>query len=98
MTESSSPVLEVVDLAKHFPGPEGTVEALRGVSFDVKPGEFMAVLGPSGCGKSTLLHLLGGLDRPTAGTVRIEGTDLPSLSENQLTKFRRARTGFVIAR
>jgi len=68
-----TPLLEIRDLAKHYPGPTGTVHALAGVSLGVAPGEFLAVQGPSGCGKSTLLLAAGGLLRPDAGQVRIAG-------------------------
>ena len=89
------PVLEAVDLRKSFQGRDFTVDALKGVSFAVEPGEFVALLGPSGCGKSTLLHLLGGLDQPTAGRVIIAEKDLSVLSDDELTRFRRTSTGFV---
>jgi putative ABC transport system ATP-binding protein len=72
--------------------PDGDVHALRGVSLEVLPNESVAITGPSGCGKSTLLHLLGGLDRPTAGTVEFEGRPLASLD---LDAYRARRIGFV---
>src|SRR5947209_17234587 len=70
---------------------EGTtaVEALRGVDIEVRSGELVAVMGPSGSGKSTLMHILAGLDRPTAGTVMIAGTDITRLEDKQLTLLRR---------
>jgi len=71
------------------------VEALRGVTFDIVPGEFVTVMGPSGCGKSTLLHLLGGIDRPTSGRLVVDGQDLTALDEEGLTRYRRAQVGFV---
>ena len=89
------PVLEAVDLHKSFQGRDYAIDALRGVSFAVEPGEFVAVLGPSGCGKSTLLHLLGGLDQPTQGRVIIAEKDLSVLADDELTRFRRTSTGFV---
>jgi len=89
------PVLEAADLHKSFQGRDYVVDALRGVSFAVEPGEFVAVLGPSGCGKSTLLHLLGGLDQPTGGQVIIAEKDISLLSDDDLTRFRRTSTGFV---
>ena len=72
------------------------VPALRGVDLTVAAGEFVAVTGPSGSGKSTLLHLIAGLDAPTSGTVRIEGTDLAGLSDDERTLLRRRRIGFVL--
>jgi putative ABC transport system ATP-binding protein len=71
------------------------VDALRGVSLAVEAGEFVALMGPSGSGKSTLLQVLGGLDRPTSGEVWLEGQDLSDLSDDQATRLRRDRTGFV---
>jgi putative ABC transport system ATP-binding protein len=76
---------------------EGTtaVEALRGVDIDVKSGELVAVMGPSGSGKSTLMHILAGLDKPTAGTVMIAGTEITQLDDGDLTRLRRKHIGFV---
>src|ERR1700757_382611 len=76
---------------------EGTtaVEALRGVDIDVKSGELVAVMGPSGSGKSTLMHILAGLDKPTAGTVTIAGTEITHLDDSHLTRLRRKHIGFV---
>jgi putative ABC transport system ATP-binding protein len=71
------------------------VTALKDVSFEVSPGEFVAVMGPSGCGKSTLLHLLGGLDRPSSGSISIDGQKLTELNDNELTELRRRKIGFV---
>jgi len=77
-----NPVIETRNLLKTYRADRVAVEALRGVDLRVAPGEFVAVMGPSGCGKSTLLHLLGGLDRPTAGEVVVAGQRLDALSES----------------
>jgi putative ABC transport system ATP-binding protein len=74
---------------------EDGVQALRGVSFEIPPGAFVAIVGPSGSGKSTLLNLLGALDRPTSGSVRLEGRDIASLSDAQLARLRNSTVGFV---
>ena len=78
-------------------GGEGdtAVDALRGVSVDIAPGKATAVMGPSGSGKSTLMHILAGLDKPTAGSVDIAGTEITTLGDNDLTKLRREHIGFV---
>ncbi len=89
------PILEARDLTRHFELGGSTVEALRGVSLIVEEGEFVALMGPSGSGKSTLLQLLGGLDRPTSGEVLLEGETVSQLSDEQATRLRRERTGFV---
>jgi putative ABC transport system ATP-binding protein len=86
------PVLELRDVRKTYPGG---VEALRGVSLAIGRGELTAIVGPSGSGKSTLLHLMGTLDRPTAGSVAIEGRDLASASDDELAGLRATRIGFV---
>jgi putative ABC transport system ATP-binding protein len=74
---------------------ESEVRALAGVSLDIAAGEFVAIVGPSGSGKSTLLHLIGGLDQPTAGEIRIDGTPISSMSDDEITIFRRRKIGFV---
>lgn len=89
------PSVEAIDLRRTFVDAEQAIPALRGFTARVRQGEFVAVVGPSGSGKSTLPHLLGGLDRPTQGTVTVAGTDLGSLSEQSLTSFRSTRIGFV---
>ena len=89
------PILEARNVTKRYELGRSTVEALRGVSLRVAPGEFVALMGPSGSGKSTLLQLLGGLDQPTTGSVVFEGNDISHLSDAQATKLRRERTGFV---
>ena len=88
-------ILEVKDLRKIYGKGETLVKALDGVSFSVEKGEFLAVVGTSGRGKSTLLHMMGGLDIPTGGTVLIDGKDLSSMKEEELTIFRRRNIGFV---
>jgi putative ABC transport system ATP-binding protein len=88
-------VIETRDLRKSYRLPSLAVDALRGVNLDIQAGEFVAVMGPSGCGKSTLLHLLGGLDRPTSGEVRVAGQDMGNLSESARAVLRRETVGFV---
>jgi putative ABC transport system ATP-binding protein len=88
------PVLEVDQVTKIYPS-EPPVTALRGVSFRVDEGELVGIVGPSGSGKTTLLHLMGSLDRPTSGQVRITGFDLAQLSDRQLAALRATRIGFV---
>lgn len=85
----------VTDLRRVYGAGDAQVVALDSVSLDIEQGAFVAVIGSSGSGKSTLLHLLGGVDRPDAGRVVIDGTDLYTLSETQLTVFRRRRIGLV---
>ena len=95
------PILETVGLAKTFSGASadaGDVAAVRGIDLAVGAGEFVAVTGPSGCGKSTLLHLLGGITRPSAGRVLLEGVDLATLDDDALAAVRRRRIGFVFQR
>jgi putative ABC transport system ATP-binding protein len=86
---------ETVDLSRTYGDGDAIVRAVDGISLQVPRGSFIAVMGPSGSGKSTLLHCLAGLDRPTAGTVRIGGTDLSALKDKALTELRRDRVGFV---
>jgi putative ABC transport system ATP-binding protein len=88
-------IVEARDVARRYGSGDTAVDALRGVSLDVRKGELVAVMGPSGSGKSTLMHILAGLDQPTSGTVSIAGTDITKLSDNDLTKLRRAHIGFV---
>lgn len=91
-------VLVARDLRKDYPMYEETVHALRGVSLDIRAGEYVAIAGPSGSGKSTLLQLIGGIDTPSAGTVEIQGTVLQSLSDRELTRLRLTRLGFIFQR
>jgi putative ABC transport system ATP-binding protein len=88
-------IIETRDLRKTYGAEPNQVEALRGVSLSFERGEFIAIIGPSGSGKSTLLHMLGGLDRPTAGGVTVDGRDLGALSERELSLFRRRTIGFI---
>jgi putative ABC transport system ATP-binding protein len=91
----AQPILEARALTKQYRLPGELVEAVRGVSLEVMPGEFVALMGPSGSGKSTLLQLLGGLDQPTSGEVLLEGASIGRLPDEQATRLRRERTGFV---
>jgi putative ABC transport system ATP-binding protein len=91
-------VLVARNLSKDYPMNGETVHALRGVSLEISPGEYVAVVGPSGCGKSTLLQLIGGIDTPSAGTVEILGASLSSLSDPDLTRLRLTRVGFIFQR
>ena len=88
-------ILRVTDLKKTYGTGDTAVEALKGVNLSVDKGEFIAIVGTSGSGKSTLLHMLGGLDRPTSGTVSIDGKDIFTLKDEELTIFRRRKIGFV---
>ena len=88
-------ILETHDLHKIYGSGDTEVRALDGVDLEVENGEFVAVVGTSGSGKSTLLHMLGGLDRPTSGTVTVDGKKIFSLKDEELTIFRRRKIGFV---
>ena len=88
-------ILQAKDLTKIYGSGENAVYALNGVNFSVEKGEFVAVVGTSGSGKSTLLHMLGGLDRPTSGSVTVDGKEIFSLKDEALTIFRRRKIGFV---
>ncbi len=92
------PVLVARDLCKDYPMNGEAVHALRGVSLEIQPGEFVAVVGPSGSGKSTLLQLMGGIDTPTSGAVEILGIRLGSLADRELTRLRLTRLGFIFQR
>jgi putative ABC transport system ATP-binding protein len=83
------------DVTRRYGSGDTAVDALRGVSVTVRRGELTAVMGPSGSGKSTLMHILAGLDRPTAGSVEIAGTEITTLGDTELTKLRREHIGFV---
>ena len=88
-------ILETKDLRKVYGSGDTEVRALDGVDLTVEKGEFVAVVGTSGSGKSTLLHMLGGLDRPTGGTVTVDGKELSAMRDEELTSFRRRKIGFV---
>ena len=94
-TAVSTPFVRIRDLYKHFRrGPE-VVHVLEGLSLDIEAGKFVALMGPTGSGKSTLLNLLGGLDRPTSGSLEVMGLDLVRLSESALTRWRAENVGFI---
>jgi putative ABC transport system ATP-binding protein len=91
-------ILKTENLWKVYRQGHVDVPALRGVSVDVPPGEFLSIMGPSGCGKSTLLHVIGGLASPTRGKVLLDGNDLSALSDAERTRLRRHKVGFVFQR
>jgi putative ABC transport system ATP-binding protein len=95
MNQSDEPVVRARNLRKDYGRGEGLVRAVDGIDLDVIRGETVAVMGPSGCGKSTLLHLLGGLDRPTAGELWLTGQRIDEMSERALAHLRRSDIGFV---
>lgn len=88
-------ILKTMDLKKYYGNGDTTVKALDGVNLSVSDGEFASIVGTSGSGKSTLLHMLGGLDRPTSGSVEVEGKNIFSLKNDALTIFRRRKIGFI---
>ena len=88
-------ILKTAGLEKTYGKDDNAVHALRGIDIKVDKGEFVAIVGTSGSGKSTLLHMLGGLDRPTSGTVTIDGKDIFRLKDEELTIFRRRKIGFI---
>ena len=87
--------LEVRNLTRDYPTRSGTLSVLRGVDLDLERGQSLAIMGPSGSGKSTLLYIIGTLDTPTAGSVRLDGTDPFTLPESELAAFRNHKVGFV---
>jgi putative ABC transport system ATP-binding protein len=88
-------MIEVSDVHKSFQSGDRWVEVLRGVSCEIPKGRFAFIVGPSGSGKSTLLYLMGALDRPTSGTITVEGLDLTAMSEAEQNAYRRDRVGFI---
>ena len=88
-------ILETKQLKKYYGSGDTLVKALDGINLSVEQGEFVSIVGTSGSGKSTLLHMLGGLDRPTSGMVKVEGRDISRLKDEELTIFRRRKIGFV---
>jgi len=88
-------MLKAIDLEKEYEGPRGTLPILRGVNLKLEKGDITFILGRSGAGKSTLLQLLGGLDRPTRGTIEFQGKEMSVLDEESLAEYRNKRIGFV---
>jgi putative ABC transport system ATP-binding protein len=98
VTATASPLVSALDLHREYRLQGDVVHAVRGVSLDVEAGEFLALVGPSGSGKSTLLHLLGAVDAPTSGRVRLAGTDVSRLPEADRARLRLHRVGLVFQR
>jgi putative ABC transport system ATP-binding protein len=94
-TASQTALIELKSVSKDYRTGDETLHALAGVNFTVHPGEFIAIIGPSGSGKSTLANIIGGLDRPDAGTVLVEGQDLAKASDKDLSAYRNQHIGFV---
>ena len=94
----TTPILEMIDVVKSFGRGPTETRALSGVSMQIEPGEFVAIMGPSGCGKSTLLHLAGALEEPSAGRVLVDGRDLSELGINERADLRRRDVGYVFQR
>ena len=88
-------ILQTMDLKKYYGEAPNLTKALDGVNLSVEQGEFLAVVGTSGSGKSTLLHMMGGLDMPTSGSIKVRGQELAEMNDEQLTIFRRRNIGFV---
>jgi putative ABC transport system ATP-binding protein len=95
MTATATAVVSARDVTRRYGEGDAAVDALRGITLDIVPGQFAAVMGPSGSGKSTLMHILAGLDKPTEGVVEIAGTDITNLSDSRLTLLRRHQVGFI---
>src|SRR5690349_18659416 len=95
MVVTTSEVVEARELVRVYGEGDTAVQALRGVDVQIEAGQLTAVMGPSGSGKSTLMHILAGLDRPTSGSVLIDGTEITTLGDDALTKLRRRHIGFI---
>ena len=95
MATNEKTVVRAIDLTRRYGEGEAAVDALRGVSLEVRPKELVAVMGPSGSGKSTLMHILAGLDKPTSGDVLIDGESIEKMDDTELTKLRRRSIGFI---
>ena len=91
----NNPIIEVTDLYKNYRAGDTDIPVLRGVSFNITPGEFVAIVGPSGNGKTTLLNMLTGIDHPTSGLVRVNRVTLNTLNEDQLSEWRGTSLGIV---
>jgi len=94
-SSTASAVIDLKDVTKTYASGELSVQALRGITFSIQPGEYVAIMGPSGSGKSTLMNLLGALDRPTTGTYKLDGIDVATLNDNELAKIRLKKLGFI---
>jgi putative ABC transport system ATP-binding protein len=94
-TTTSAPVVVASDVVRRYGTGDAAVDALRGVSAEFLRGQFTAIMGPSGSGKSTFMHILAGLDTPTSGSVKIDGTEIVGLDDKALTRLRRDKVGFV---
>ena len=92
----SSPIVSCTDLRRVYGEGEAAVQALRGVTLEFPAGQFTAIMGPSGSGKSTLMHLLAGLDKPTGGSVTVDGREIAGLGDKELTQLRRDRLGILL--
>src|SRR5450759_2349245 len=95
MSKQDAPLIRGTRLSRAFQRGSEMVAAVKDVDFTLLPEECVAIMGPSGCGKSTLLGLLGGLDRPTSGSIELEGHDLSACSRSEVSKLRRSRVGYV---
>lgn len=95
MGNFSEPIVHIKHLTKSYRRGEQTVPVLTDITFDIPPGEFIALMGPSGSGKSTLLNLIAGIDKPDSGTLKVGGTDIALLSERELADWRAANIGFI---